>query len=231
MTEAEYWSECKLLSTEINDVFAVFYTYEEINRLALDDKKILEALDADALFWNTQVNSLQTNLFIILGRIFDRGDDAHSIYKVLEAAINHGEYFSREALLARRTALGGPKPEWLDEFIAQAWLPDSIVIARLRDNLEPYAKRFADTYRPIRTKFFAHKLLNSSEVVSALFGKTNRKELEEIVLFLKNSMDAIEDLYLNGREPKVGTRKYESDREQITKSVRSVLGKLVIETA
>lgn len=93
MTEEEYWSDCQLLSTEIDDALAVFFTYEEINRLALEDKRILNRLNADALFWKVLVHSLQTSLFIILGRIFDRGDDAHSIHKVLQA-IDHSEYFS-----------------------------------------------------------------------------------------------------------------------------------------
>lgn len=97
-------------------------------------------------------------------------------------------------------------------------MPDPVVIAGLRDNLEPYAKRYADTYKPIRTKFFAHKLLNSSEAVSALFEKTNRKELEEILLCLKDVMDAIE-------HPKLGARNYDSYRDEFTKSVRSALGK------
>jgi hypothetical protein len=194
MTETEYWSECNLLLTEIDDATAIFHTYEEVNRLALEDEHVLLALNADALFWKIQVYSLQTALFIVLGRIFDINPDAHSIHRVVRATQEHSEFFSKEAIAARKCA-SGIKPDWLDAFLAGVWEIEPEPLRSLRKELAEYSKRFHDVYRPIRHQIFAHKLLNSGEAISQLFGKTNRKELEEILNFLRALMDAINYLY------------------------------------
>ena len=59
VTNAEYWSQVQLLGTEIEDAIIIHYTYEEINRLARDDKAILKALNRDSWFWQTQLQCLQ----------------------------------------------------------------------------------------------------------------------------------------------------------------------------
>ncbi len=66
LSEAQYWSEVQLLPTEIEDAVVIFYTYEELNRLAVHDKTLLTSLNKDRLFWQTQMHCLQTLLFITL---------------------------------------------------------------------------------------------------------------------------------------------------------------------
>src|SRR5947207_6034134 len=85
---------------------AVYYTSEELNGLALKDEAVLDALQGNALFWKIQVYALQTTLFIVLGRIFEMADDAHSIHKLLRDTGQHFEFFSHESLRARKEKLG-----------------------------------------------------------------------------------------------------------------------------
>jgi len=157
MIEAKYWNECKLLSTEIDNAMAIFHTSEEIS-LALVDEQMFLALNADALFWKIQLYSLQTALFIVLGRIFDTRANAHSIHKLFKATETHPEFFSKEAITARQRS-SGVKPDWLDEFLIGVWEPEpeSAVLKALRKELTRYSKQFKDVYCPIRHHIFAHK--------------------------------------------------------------------------
>jgi hypothetical protein len=204
MTETEYWREVQFLSIEVEDVIAIFQTYEQIHSLALADRAVFDAFNRDALFWKIHVYSLQTSLFIILGRILDEASDAHSIHNLLNATLSHIEFFSQEALSSRRMS-GGLKPEWLDDFIASAWFPKGATDLRhLKKGLGPYAKTFKTIYRPIRHSVFAHKLESDDEQVLSLFAPTNRAEVGAFLDFLFDLMSVIEHLYLNGRKPELG---------------------------
>jgi len=109
LEESQYWSNIDLLFSEIEAVIAVFHTAEEINTLARNDPNVLRALNKDPLFWRIQVHALQTTLFITLGRIFDTGSDAITIQRVVRETRGHMEFFTRQALGARKAG-SGPTP-------------------------------------------------------------------------------------------------------------------------
>jgi len=150
LTEAEYWGEVQLLSTEIEAALIVYHTYEEINRLALHDTAVARSLNNDAQFWKTQMHCLQTTLFMTLSRIFDNQPNAHTIHTVVNATLGNIHLFSAVALEARKMS-GGRRPKWLDDHMADVWIPTSANDLRhLKKALAPHGKRFEDIYRPIR---------------------------------------------------------------------------------
>jgi hypothetical protein len=198
LTEPEYWNEIQLVSTEIEDAIAIFHTYEEINRLALSDTEVLRVLDQDALFWKVKMYALETSLFIILGRIFDADPDVHSIHKVLAAALRHVQFFSKEALAARKMG-AGTKPDWLDGYMATAWAPaDTSDLRHSKRGLAIRNRQFEDVYRPIRHSIFAHRLI-----------------------------DIIIDLYSNGIKPELGLRDFTEYNQCIRRGPEGVLRRLV----
>ena len=226
LTEAEFWSDVQLLFTEIEDAIAIFHTAEEINRLAVADQEILRLLDEDVLFWKVQVYSLQASLFIILGRILDSAPGAHSIHKVVNATLSHPEFFSKEALAARKMA-GASKPEWLDDYIAKAWAPCAVAELRhLKKALATHNSRFVEVYRPIRHAVYAHRLISNDQAAFELFGKTNRDEVAAILNFLHDLIDSVQDLYVNGIRPELGKRVYGEYNQRIRNSTENVLRKL-----
>jgi hypothetical protein len=226
MTESEFWDDLQHLSVEVEDAKAVYYTYNEINKLAAQDKSVFNAFNKDALFWNVQALSLQTTLFIILSRIFDEDDDALSIHRVLNATLAHPEFFSKQAL-TRRKHPSGPKPEWLDEFIGDAWAPSNASDLRyLKKALKPHTKRFVEIYRPIRHAYFGHRLIGMKKPIPALFALTNKEELAQMLNFLHELVDAVTNLYLNGIPPELGVRKYEYHNGKIKTATRNVIGKI-----
>jgi hypothetical protein len=225
MTEVEYWRDCQYLKSEIDYAVEFFEVQEEINRLAISDQTIYKALNDDALFWVIQKHSLQMSLFITLGRIFDENKDACSVHRVIGETLKHTEFFSKNALAVRKCA-GGAKPDWLDSYMSDAWEPNLQELRALKKALAVQAKKFNEIYRPIRHQVYAHRMA-IGENEFELFEKTNRTEIRSILTFLRELIDAIEDLYLNGRKPVLG--KIENPHgcpERIRQSVNSVLGKL-----
>jgi hypothetical protein len=227
LTEPEYWNEIQLVSTEIEDAIAIFHTYEEINRLALSDTEVLRVLDQDALFWKVKMYALETSLFIILGRIFDADPDVHSIHKVLAAALRHVQFFSKEALAARKMG-AGTKPDWLDGYMATAWAPaDTSDLRHSKRGLAIRNRQFEDVYRPIRHSIFAHRLMSNDQAAFELFGNTSRAEVSAILDFLHDLIDIIIDLYSNGIKPELGLRDFTEYNQCIRRGPEGVLRRLV----
>jgi len=226
MTQGEFWGEIQLLSTEIEDAITIFHTYEEINRLTVEDAEIYRVLNEDALFWKCQRYCLQTSLFIILSRIFDRAKDARSIHKVIRAAVGHPEWFSKEALATRKRTEGFPT-DGLNQYLGTAWAPSTPVEVRhLKKELAGHHGRIDDVYRPIRNKVFAHRLTSNDQDASELFGRTNRVEVGKILDSLHDLIDAIQALYVNGTRPELGKRSYNEYNQRIRAGTERILRKL-----
>ncbi len=226
MTASEYWQQVQLLSIEVEDAIAVYQTYEAINRLALEDREIFLTLNRDALFWKVQTYSLQTSLIIVLGRIFDTADDAHSVHKIVAATLRHLEFFSRDALRERKSELGLTLHD-LEHFMSKVWVPSATAdLKHLKKAVSRHTEQYQQVYRPIRNEILAHRLTNDAEAVAGLFASTNRVELASILDFLHDLTDAIELLYLNGTKPELGTRSYDSHNQRIRDGVKNVLGRM-----
>src|SRR5262249_450739 len=69
MTDSTFWNDVEQVSAEIENACTIFHTWEELNRLALEDTAVLATLNENALFWLTQRHCLQSSLFMTLSRI------------------------------------------------------------------------------------------------------------------------------------------------------------------
>jgi hypothetical protein len=226
MTEAEFERNCERLWCEIEDAVAIFYTAEEIQSCARGDEDILNAIQQDALFWKVQVHALQSALFIALGRIFDISGDAYSIHKLMRDTGQHFAFlFSHEALRARKAKLNLSSQD-LDNYFVGLWRPDPLAVRTLRKALAPHLKRYSHVYLPLRNQYFAHTLVVDQNVVNNLFANTNRLELEETLLFAREAVALIQEMYNNGCEPKLGNLVHARYRDEIRRSASNVLGRL-----
>jgi hypothetical protein len=116
----------------------------------------------------------------------------------------------------------------LDEFVAGAWVPRKASDLRyLKKALKPHAGKFIRVYRPIRHNIFAHRLVTDREEITELFAETNRMEIGQILDFLHDLIDAIEQLFVNGRKPELGARLYGAFNQAFKDGVKSVLAKEV----
>jgi len=60
----------------------------------------------------------------------------------------------------------------------------------------------------LRHKFFAHKEISARSDIDALFGKTNTRELQRMLVFLGSLYEALWQLFFNGRKPVLLPRRY-----------------------
>jgi len=103
--------------------------------------------------------ALQTTFFVARERLFDKRRDSHSVDKLVELRIRNPPIFSKVCLREpkRQSAqLQGPDPEWLVDYVKDAWVPAATDLEPLRFALRPYADRFREIYAPIRHSVYAH---------------------------------------------------------------------------
>jgi len=224
LDEKEFWKDYELTRQEVEIAIECFYTWLEINKLASANEKTYKALNKNPTFWNISLYGLQCSFFIVLGRIFDDGHDAHSIHKLITSCLANPQFFSKEAL-AKRKQEDRKKPEWLDEYIENAHEPSMEELRNLNRALSHHRKRFDEIYRNIRNYVFAHRVAKKAEIVSELFGKTKIGDIENILYFLYDLLEVIWQLYHNGRAPVLGVGEYDY-KVRISGIVRSVLSVL-----
>lgn len=80
-------------------------------------------------------------------------------------------------------------------------------------------------YSDIRDYVFAHKILKDKDKVSDLFGKTQIKDIDEMLYFFYDLIEVLFQLFHNGRKPELGVGKYDY-RERIKNTTRSAMFKL-----
>lgn len=223
MTENEFWSDFEHIRGEVDKATASFFTYITIHATAGENKEVHRALNRHPSFWNIQLYSLQSTFFITMGRIFDMGKDAHSVHKLVSAALANPEFFSKEALTKRKTEGGKTSPDWLDEYITNAFEPKVEHLRAIKKQLSPFRKKFENTCLEIRNSIFAHTLVKNRQAVTEMFAKTEIVEIEEILYVLQDLVQTLWQLYHNGRPLDFGN----TSREYKTRVVEETRAALI----
>jgi len=204
MTEAEYWQDYEIIKNDVHAAMVSCYTHRTINHIAATDMDILEKMNRQPEFWQVTSFSLQNTLFIILARLLDSDPDVHSIHPVLNATIAHPEFFNHAALRARKLSIPGtpqtPPPPWLDEYVADAWEPTTQDLRALKKALAPHKAKFDQVYKPIRNQI-AHIIHKDEARVAALYSRTLKADIDEILRFLHCLIKSIWHLAYNSERP------------------------------
>ena len=82
---------------------------------------------------------------------------------------------------------------------------------------------YIDKYRPLRHQVFAHKGLSDATAVSALFARTNIREMQRMLIFLLSLYNALWQLFVNGHKPALRARRY-SLRRMRDRAARAAKG-------
>jgi HEPN superfamily AbiU2-like protein len=227
MSQADYFPLLELISTETENAFVIFHTYEALNRLALDGADIFRVLNNDALFWQTCRSTLLTSLFMTMSRLFDQATDAITVQRFVAATIANPQMFSKDALRARKVAVG-PEPAWLGNYMSTVWEPQtSADLRHLKRALNPHVTLFQSVYMPIRDNVYAHRFMTDERAGQELFPKTNRQELRDTLSFIRDLHITIRHLYDHGVEPVLGRQDSTYESNEIEAGVEKVLRKLV----
>ena len=79
----------------------------------------------------------------------------------------------------------------------RAWEPTSVDLQPLATALTPHIAKFKAIYQPIRHTYFAHRGTESQQAIEALFNKTVKTDVAEILGFLHTVLWAIREMALN----------------------------------
>lgn len=229
MTEAEYWQDYEIIKNDIHAAMVSCYTHRTVNHIAATDMDVLEKMNRWPEFWQVASFSLQNSLFIVLARLLDSDPGVHSIHHVLNATIAHAEFFNHAALRARKLGIPGTprNPPWLDQYVAEAWEPTTQDLRALKKALAPHKAKFDQIYKPIRNQI-AHIILKDDAGVAALYSRTLKADIDEILRFLHCLVKSLWYLAYNAGRPDLNGDHYGyADRvREITEETEAVLRSL-----
>jgi hypothetical protein len=92
-------------------------------------------------------------------------------------------------------------PEWLNEYLVDVYEPTQKDFRRLRGYVRKWRGIYVNNYRDLRHKVFAHKEVSDRAETHALFTKTNIRELQRMLTFLRSLHQALWQLFFNGHKP------------------------------
>ena len=191
-------SELEIYRQEVSQCSQFLYVYLAIHALGTD-QHIRRGLNEEALFWNTVLGSLQTAIFIALGRVFD-ANNQHGPAALVRTLRRAQTAFSRDSLKARKAKIFGDDVTGLEDYLAEIAVPGEKEFRRLERLADGYTRQFNSTaYRELRSKVFAHKVYTDTERVTELFSETNIDDLQRMVSFLYRLQASVRDAYDNGR--------------------------------
>jgi len=204
LTQDEYWRIFHLIRGDVEVAINSNHAYLAINNLIVAERAIYDKVNRFPDFWRLNAYALQTTFFIAFGRIFDSRHDSLSIEKFVDATIANPALFSKAALRERKrqaSNIQGPDPDWLIDYVRDAWEPTEADLRPLKDALTPHCDKFRAIYRPIRHKAFAHRSSDDEAAIAALFGRTLIGDVSEILRFLHTVLGAIREMAWNARRP------------------------------
>ena len=208
----EFERELDTFRKEGDSAVQFFYSWLSIHAAAGQTPNALAALNKTPLFWNTTLGALQTATFVTLGRIFDPSTNNHSVTKLLSLAMNDLSIFSKEALAERKRKESTNADEWLPEYLRDVFVPNVRDIRRLKQHVAKRRKIYERVYQPIRHQHYAHRSASSTADIDSLFGKTNIRELQQLLTFFRRLHEALWQLYINGKKPTLRPTRYSVNR-------------------
>ena len=109
------------------------YIYADMSmqHAASKSKKLLSRLNDNPRFWTTCAASLQSAAYVSIARIFDT-KSPYNINRLLDSMEENLSIFQREALAIRKRDGKAEDPEWLEEYLLNAYYPTTIDVNELR---------------------------------------------------------------------------------------------------
>jgi hypothetical protein len=226
MNEDQYWQFYNAVRSDLVKAAYCYYAGKAIHTFAAESRENLQRLNEQATFWKTTLHGTQVAWFMALSRLFDEGSDTHTLDKFLNHTVAHPEFFSRDAFDARRMKdAGGVRPDYLDDYVANIWVPRTNDLRDMRRMIQPYRQKWRTDYVPIRNQIFAHSIVIDQQGISVLFSRMLIGDIEDIFQGLYNVLEIIKELWLNGRHP----NRHKSNQdyiEEILPETRELLARL-----
>lgn len=156
---------------EVNFLVAVVYMENAVQHSAALSKRVLSRLNVTSQFWLVHRSACETAAFITLGRIFDWRSE-FNVKRLVECFSESLSMFQRPSLEARRLKDQPKRPDYLDDYLNDAYYPTQADAKRLLRSVTKYSKLYNDKFGPARNRFYAHRASLDSNTNSKLFSGT-----------------------------------------------------------
>jgi predicted nucleic acid-binding protein len=178
------------------------YVYADmsIQHAASKSKKLLSKLNNNPRFWTTCAASMQAAAYVSIARIFDT-KSPYNVNKLLDSMENNLIMFQRDALAVRKQDGKTEKPEWLEEYLLDAYYPTTKDVEKLRKKVAQWRLVYERAIKPVRNKYLAHREKTHYVEVQALFAGGTIRELWRLTTFLLQLNDALWEQLHNGKKP------------------------------
>jgi hypothetical protein len=202
----DFEEELEVFRTEEEAAQQYFFAYLSVKSLAASDGDVLANMNNTPLFWRTTHHAMVLAAFVALGRIFDQDPKSdHNIDKLMRVTGDSLSLFTKPALAARKVAAGLTQQE-ANQYVVDAHELTTPDVRGLRRQVLQWRRIYEERYRDVRHLVFAHK--RDEEIVEQTLAKTNIDEVKEMLGFLAGLHQALDQLFLNGREPVVQSREF-----------------------
>jgi hypothetical protein len=143
---------------------------------------------------------MQSAAIMAIGRVFDQSS-SHNIDRVIKLAQSEPLMFSHEALRQRKQGDAGAPPDWLADYMLNVYVPGPADFLRLRAHVKKHRRIYESKYRDLRHKVYAHTVATEQSEIAKLVSGTSVREIEQLLLFLIRTYEALWHLFMNGRKP------------------------------
>jgi len=201
---AQFKDELEVFRKDVETALQFLYGYLTVHAVARDTKAVYQSINDSLLFWNTNLGALQTSAFIALGRIFDQ-DSTHNVDRLLRAAQDHRDIFSKQALRLRKQEGARLTSAEVDQYVKTAGAATATDVRRWKSQVKSLRKIYEARYRTLRHEVFAH---NEVADASTLFAQTNIRELQRLLLKLRALYEELWQLFFNGRKRRYRIGRY-----------------------
>jgi hypothetical protein len=188
------------LRHEVETAIRTFYAFDKVMQL-MSEQYYVDLFNKNLYFWKITISALQTKMFIALGRLYDDSNDAFSFHSFMKICRENISEFNRDNFEKRRQKEFTERPDWLDDYLKDAYFADIDDIHELSKLAQPHNKRMKGLYKEIRSKVFAHAIHTDESVISNLFMGTKYEEIENALKALWSIYNQIWQMYHNAREP------------------------------
>jgi hypothetical protein len=198
--EQAFEGELEIFRKDCESAAQCFYGQLAINEVALRRPAVHLFLNKNAMFWNTAAGAMQVATFMAMGRSFDQGSP-HNVDRLVKLAQNDPSMFAHQSLRRRKQGDAPSPPSWLDEYMRNVYMPTPADFRRLRSHIKKHRRVYEANYRDLRHKVYAHTVATDDAEIHQLFSKTNKREIERLLLFLMRLYESMWHLFVNGRKP------------------------------
>jgi hypothetical protein len=224
MQKNEYKKHYEQFSQNVAFAARTWHHYVHLSNRANEDSAILAALNKAPRYWLDQRYIAVQTTIIFLGKIFDNDGRSHNVDKMLRAANDRKEHFSKSQLRKRKVELGG-EFEGIDKYIENATELNNEGFKVISGEVKK-AKTIWERIKPLRDKIYSHNQMLTDAERKKLYEAVKNADINDILQILLNISEALWQAEFNGRKPDFSSD-YTQPIELAKKDIEELIGSLL----